>query len=415
MKRLISFVLVFVLLISSASFAQKRIEINIPSRTLKLFDNDKFVKMYPIAVGKPSNDSPIGHYKILNKIVNPTWRPSGQKSVPPGPTNPLGTRWMGFYSDYGIHGNSNPSSIGTFASKGCIRMYNFDVEELFDKVQLGNDVNVYYNTIYTYDNPDKSKGALIVYPDLYNKGSNKIARIKQELGKLGLSEQIDSKKLDKLYKNINKKTVIFAKGWTMFVNGEYISPDTKMTSIESKENIYIEADEESKENIKVVTPVSENVLVNIYDINLHFGLDLKVDGNGSLEYKDMPIYYEIQEGIPYVSILDSIRAIEGYYDIEMEQEKIDWIISYGKLDGKFFRLDIKTAGHETYLSVRDIINVLGLQADWDEEKSALYVEGKEINGKIIGDKMYITPKQIKAYFGLDSSYSSYQNRLELFN
>jgi elongation factor G len=107
---------------------------------------------------------------------------------------------------------------------------------------------------------------------------------------------------------------------------------------------------EEKSNL----PISENVLVNIYDINLHFGLNLKVDENGKLEYMGMPIYYEIQDGIPYVSVLDSIRAVEGWYDIDFNQEKINWIISYGKLNGKFFRLDIKKNGHgftKSYLKV----------------------------------------------------------------
>lgn len=440
MKRLISLVLVFVFLISSTGFAQKHIEINIPSRTLMLFDNDKFVKVYPVAAGRPSHDSPVGHYRVLSKVVNPTWRPKGQKPVPPGPTNPLGTRWIGFYSDYGIHGNSNPNSIGTYASKGCIRMFNYDVEELFNQVQPGNDVDIYYNTIYTYGNPDKSKAALIVYPDLYNRGINKTSRIKQELDKLGLADQIDSKKLDKLYKNINKKTVIFAKAWTLFVNGEFISPDTKMRTDIVKEDNEVDENKNSMDdndyknkiddkigksskdnknetniNGKAELPVSEKVLVNIYDINLLFGLDLKVGADGTIKYKDMPIYYEIQNSIPYVSVLDSIRAIEGYYNIDMDQEKIDWIITYGKLDGKFFRLDLKITGHEVYASVRDIVNELGLQGDWNEEKSVLTVNGKEIKGKLIGDRIYITPEQIKEYFGLDSSYSSYQNRLELFS
>jgi lipoprotein-anchoring transpeptidase ErfK/SrfK len=236
MKRVIAFVFIFVFLISQTGFAQKRVEINIPSRTLKLFDDNTFIKIYPVAVGRPSYDSPIGHYRILNKVVNPTWWPVGQKPVPPGPNNPLGTRWIGFYSDYGIHGNSNPNSIGTFASKGCIRMQNFDVEELFDKVQPGNAVDIYYNTFYTYDNPDKSKAALIIYRILYNKGLNKISRINQELNELGILKLIDSKKLDKLYKSVNKNSVIFAKGWTLFVNGEYISPDTKMRTVEANMN-----------------------------------------------------------------------------------------------------------------------------------------------------------------------------------
>jgi len=63
--------------------------------------------------------------------------------VGPGPANPLGTRWMGLgYKGYGIHGTNMPLSIGKAASHGCIRMRNRDVEDLFNRVEVGDAVEL---------------------------------------------------------------------------------------------------------------------------------------------------------------------------------------------------------------------------------------------------------------------------------
>jgi lipoprotein-anchoring transpeptidase ErfK/SrfK len=100
------------------------------------------VKIYGIAVGKKSTPSPNGNFHIASRVVKPTWYQPG-KVVGPGPANPLGTRWMGLgFKGYGIHGTNRPTSIGKAASHGCIRMRNQDVEELFELVQVGDEVDL---------------------------------------------------------------------------------------------------------------------------------------------------------------------------------------------------------------------------------------------------------------------------------
>jgi lipoprotein-anchoring transpeptidase ErfK/SrfK len=75
-------------------------------------------------------------------VLNPTYSHDG-KVVKPGPSNPVGTRWMGLgYKGYGIHGTNHPESIGHAASHGCIRMRNHDVEELFELVRVGDEVEL---------------------------------------------------------------------------------------------------------------------------------------------------------------------------------------------------------------------------------------------------------------------------------
>jgi lipoprotein-anchoring transpeptidase ErfK/SrfK len=79
---------------------------------------------------------------------DPIWTPpdsvwaKGEKVIPAGPDNPLGTRWMGIHDTVGIHGTNNPASIGYSQSHGCIRMRIPDVEELFDMVSIGTTVTV---------------------------------------------------------------------------------------------------------------------------------------------------------------------------------------------------------------------------------------------------------------------------------
>jgi len=122
------------------------ITINKTKTILTLYNGNKVVKKYPVAIGNPSSLTPTGKFTTVNRIRNPAWGGGGYaKPVRGGsPANPLGYRWMGLSpkggSEYGIHGNTNPYSIGTYASHGCIRMFNQDVEEIFEKVSIGTQV-----------------------------------------------------------------------------------------------------------------------------------------------------------------------------------------------------------------------------------------------------------------------------------
>jgi lipoprotein-anchoring transpeptidase ErfK/SrfK len=125
-----------------AEGATRRLVISIPDRKVALIEDGRVLKVYPVAVGKPSTPSPKGSFQIASHVQHPTWYHPG-KVVGPGPANPLGTRWMGLgYRGYGIHGTNMPLSIGKAASHGCIRMRNHDVEELFELVQVGDPVEL---------------------------------------------------------------------------------------------------------------------------------------------------------------------------------------------------------------------------------------------------------------------------------
>lgn len=132
----------------SSNAKSVRLEIRLSERRVNVYQGENKVKSYSIAVGRPGWETPIGDYTVKQKIRNPTWVHPLNGSVIPGgdPENPLGHAWIGFWTDgknwIGFHGTPNPESVGTAASHGCIRMYNHDVEELFNKVSLGTEVVV---------------------------------------------------------------------------------------------------------------------------------------------------------------------------------------------------------------------------------------------------------------------------------
>ena len=106
---------------------------------------------FAVAVGQPAYPTPDGHFTIISKVENPTWVPppdapwaQGAVPIPPGPGNPLGTRWMGLSAPgVGIHGTDDPASIGYSVSHGCIRMQIPDAERLFTMVSVGMGVYIH--------------------------------------------------------------------------------------------------------------------------------------------------------------------------------------------------------------------------------------------------------------------------------
>ncbi len=121
----------------------RRIVVSLQDRKLALLAGEKVVKIWATAVGAESTPSPSGTYTIVNRLCRPSYYRSG-KVIPPGPSNPLGTRWLGLsLKGFGIHGTNAPGSIGRKASHGCIRMRNRDIEELFELVNVGDVVELH--------------------------------------------------------------------------------------------------------------------------------------------------------------------------------------------------------------------------------------------------------------------------------
>jgi lipoprotein-anchoring transpeptidase ErfK/SrfK len=117
------------------------------SNEMFVYDGERPWRTFPVATGQAIYPTPLGSWHIADMQRNPWWRPPdsawarGLQPIPPGPGNPLGTRWMGLdAAGVGMHGTPDAASIGYSASHGCIRMQIPDAEWLFDQVHIGTPV-----------------------------------------------------------------------------------------------------------------------------------------------------------------------------------------------------------------------------------------------------------------------------------
>lgn len=132
-------------------------------RVLQVFEQGKELRSFPVAVGMPGWETPVGRFEVIEKTANPVWEhPANGRRYPSGPDNPLGSRWIGFYRDCkgrsgfngqehlevkgcvtaGFHGTPNRTSVGQAVSHGCVRLFDENARELFDLVRLGTPVEV---------------------------------------------------------------------------------------------------------------------------------------------------------------------------------------------------------------------------------------------------------------------------------
>ncbi len=205
------------------AMAGPKIVVNLASRTLWLFEDDQQVKWYPIAPGKVSSPTPTGSYCIVEKVVNPTWIDPNDLSrvVPSGPNNPLGYRWIGFRGVYGIHGTNQPETIGLFASNGCIRMKEADVEDLYERVKVGTPIEIFYNRVAIDKSPDASV-VYSIYPDEYNVQKLDVNEVLRWIKGYSVADWVSEKEIaDKIKVSDGKPTVI-VKVFPVRLNGAQV-------------------------------------------------------------------------------------------------------------------------------------------------------------------------------------------------
>jgi LysM repeat protein len=108
---------------------------------LVVHEHGSFVKSYGVGVGKDGT-TPLGTFTVKNKMIDPTYYGPEGVIAHDDPKNPLGERWIDIGDSYGIHGTIDPESIGKNESRGCIRMLNSDVEEVYDFLVIGSEVKI---------------------------------------------------------------------------------------------------------------------------------------------------------------------------------------------------------------------------------------------------------------------------------
>jgi hypothetical protein len=132
-------------------------------RQLLVLENGELRRRFPAAVGTEGWETPAGRHEVFEMVAEPIWlHPANGRAVPPGPANPLGSRWIGFHRDCqgrrgwdgerhleidgctvaGFHGTPHRWTVGRAVSHGCVRLFEEHVQELFELVQVGTPVTV---------------------------------------------------------------------------------------------------------------------------------------------------------------------------------------------------------------------------------------------------------------------------------
>lgn len=178
----------------------KGLVINVPEMQLYDFTRKgEEPEVFAIAIGDSIDPSLVGQFKIGAKRANPAWhvpksilaeRPDLPPVVPPGPDNPLGPFWMTIgTTSYGIHGSNNEWSIGREATHGCIRLYNDQIEKLYQRTKPGTPLRLVYETV-KIGRRDRSI-YVESHPDVYGRDPEREVRPYERLRAADLLQFVD--------------------------------------------------------------------------------------------------------------------------------------------------------------------------------------------------------------------------------
>ncbi|WDV47299.1 L,D-transpeptidase [Clostridiaceae bacterium M8S5] len=285
------YVLFFIYMIiftNNLSFGSNRdiareIIINVAQKTLFIKKGVE-IKEYPIAVGKAISKTPIGSFKVLNKAKNPYYKKLGIKGG--SEENPLGSRWISFKYHYGIHGNNEPESIGSYASGGCIRMFERDVQEIYSITTKGTPVNIQYNPIKIMHDINGNNPIIKAHIDEYKNLKNYEDVIINTLSNNNLLSKLDETRIKELIEKVQKRDVVFSDKWCLFINKQYITCDIKLRE--------------------------EKYYVNKKDIQKYFNVDIYSSSKqGRAYFLEREIEEIILEKIKYVNIGDIQSILRG--------------------------------------------------------------------------------------------------------
>ena len=173
--------------------------LNVPEMRLYDFRAKPGPDVYAAAVGDAADPTLLGTFRVGEKRIDPVWtvpasiraeKPELPAQVPPGPDNPLGSRWMTIGStSYGIHGTNIRWSIGRMATHGCVRLYEDEMERLFERTPSGTRVRIVYQPFKWGSEGDALY--LEAHPDLYARLADPLAAALATPSALGLLGGLD--------------------------------------------------------------------------------------------------------------------------------------------------------------------------------------------------------------------------------
>ncbi len=305
--------------------------INIPARSLRLYDKDKCVAMYPVGIGTVNTKTPVGYFKVVEKVVNPTWTdPDDLKVViPSGENNPLGYRWLGIGGNYGIHGTNRPESVGHYVSNGCVRMVEADVEKVFDKVEVGTPVQIIYNCLVidkTFDN----RIAYYIYPDGYNVQKLTVDFVKQGLKGYGVADFTTDEAIKKAIELANGQPNFVAGPVNIFLNNQKLN----FKAVNYQNLIYVPVQELANKLGMAITIQNNQVTSSVGTANVNY-----YNNVAYMRLTDIPVVfdysYSLNKNVTAVTIspINHVKTIEkqGTNLPEIPTKEVNDINNVGKL------------------------------------------------------------------------------------
>ncbi|WP_425057681.1 L,D-transpeptidase family protein [Sporomusa carbonis] len=352
--------------------------VNLPSRTIELFSGSTLIKEYSIAIGKPSTPTPLGNFAIISKEVNPAWYPPDEKGkvVPSGPANPLGYRWMGIWDTYGIHGTNAPWSIGTAVSNGCIRMYEEDVEELFDLVNYGTPVRVTYDRVKVRVNT-KGQVLLAIYPDIYGYADMNVQEVRNKLNAYPAGAFVTDDFLRKMLDDPSDCQVVIASQFKVRVNGKLINEPGLV--VQDVRYVPVQA---------VAGALKQRISWN--------------DKTRTVEYGAKSVPGVVSGNAVYVSTANLETLFGGEQSWMSEENSLNFDKLVVFLNDKPLSLEVNQVQGILAVPILDLAKVMGRNINWNEETKNVTLNDKgksvKVSVDMIGTVPYIKITNINQYF-----------------
>lgn len=363
------------------------IVINLPSRTLELYSNNTLIKVYPLAVGKPSTPSPVGNFYVLSKEVNPWWYPPRTGlAVPSGPDNPLGYRWMEFSPMYGIHGTNAPWAIGLAVSNGCIRMPEEDVEELFEVVQYGTAVRITYDRVKVRASED-GEVSIGIYPDIYGRQDLSLEDVKYALNSSGVGEFLSDDELIRLIQEEADQQIVVAKLHSIKVNGKPLSEK----AVTYKDIMYVP-----------VWPVAKAI-----------GIDLTWDDKEGLVRGNNQVVPGVQKGDRLFVTAEGAQILFGGQQIwEPEGNCLSFDVLSVLFNGRLISNDVRTIDGVLAIPFSSAAEATGLKLT-RTSGGEYVVRGTKAPVRLIGEIPYIQITRIYDVLQADVYWNQPSRSIEL--
>lgn len=364
------------------------IVINLPSRTLEYYASDNLIKEYRVAIGSSSTPTPLGTFRILDKETNPVWYPPGKDfSVPSGPTNPLGYRWLGFLPTYGIHGTNMPWSIGSVISNGCIRMLETDVEELFAMTDCQTPVLITYDRVKIRID-DSGKASIGIYPDVYGYQPLSLADIHDRLIACGLDGLAEDGLLAKLLREQPDEQVFIAQVYNLEVNGRPLTEH--------------------------ITAINDTLYAPVMAVAASLNTALSWDETNSLIIGKQYVVPGLLKGHTVYVTTDDLALLFGGRQLwSPEGNCLRLRVPTLFFAGEPISSDVHVKSDDNLVPALTIANVLKQKVIWDENKQVLSNAIRRIPITVINGEPYLAADRLGEYFNACVQWDEESQILEL--